>query len=369
MPSQLFSPMRLRSLELANRIVVSPMCQYSAEDGRMNDWHLMHLGTLASSGAGLLFVEATAVEPTGRITHGCVGLYSDESERAMATVIEACRRRGSAKLAIQLGHAGRKASARLPWEGTAMNEPELARPWPTRAPSALPFGEGWHVPAAMSAAEIEALPEIFAASARRAERLGFDLLELHGAHGYLIHQFLSPHSNRRTDQYGGSRENRMRAPLAIFRAMRAVWPERKPLGIRISAVDWIDGAWGIEDSIALARALKDLGCDFIDVSSGGNDAALKPPAAAGFQVPFAEAIRKAVGIPVMAVGLITEPHLAEAIVAEGRADLVALARAFLDDPHWGWHAAYALGGEVVYPPQYRRAGLKSWEPARRHVAR
>ncbi len=370
MPSQLFSPVSLRDLKLDNRLVVSPMCQYSADDGSANDWHMMHLGALSNSGAGLLIVEATAVEREGRITHGCTGLYSDENEAAMKKVIDACRRRGTAKLGIQIGHAGRKASAKRPWEGAQMNEPERAEPWQTKAPSAIPFSDGWHVPQALTEAEIEALPAKFAASTRRADRIGFDLVEAHGAHGYLLHQFLSPHSNKRTDHWGGSLENRMRLPLAVFRAMRAAWPEGKPLGIRISAVDWLDGAWSIEDSIVLARNLKDLGCDFIDVSTGGIDLNIRPPVAPGFQVPFATAIREKVGIPVLAVGMINDAEQAESIIADRRADMVAVARSFLDDPHWGWHAAYKLGAEVKLPPQYARVGIKAWDPARtRHGAK
>jgi 2,4-dienoyl-CoA reductase-like NADH-dependent reductase (Old Yellow Enzyme family) len=370
MASQLFSPVTMRGLTLDNRLVVSPMCQYSADDGSANDWHMMHLGSLANSGAGLLIVEATAVEREGRITHGCLGLYSYANEAALKTVVEACRRRGVAKLGIQLGHAGRKASAKRPWEGAQMNEPELKTPWQTKSASAIPFAEGWHIPQAYAAAEIEALPAKFAAATQRADRLGFDLAEAHGAHGYLLHQFLSPHANKRTDQWGGSLENRMRLPLDVFRAMRAVWPASKPLGMRISAVDWVEGAWSIEDSIVFCTKLQSLGCDFIDVSTGGIDLNIKPPVAPGFQVPFATEIKKKVGIPVMAVGMITEAEQAEAIVAGGQADMVALARGFLDDPHWGWHAAYKLGAEVRLPPQYARAGLKAWDPARkRHAAK
>jgi 2,4-dienoyl-CoA reductase-like NADH-dependent reductase (Old Yellow Enzyme family) len=369
MSSQLFSAAELRGLRLDNRLVVSPMCQYSASDGSATDWHLMHLGMLSNSGAGLLMIEATAVERDGRISHGCLGLYSDENERALGSVVEACRRRGSARIGIQLGHAGRKASARRPWEGAVLNEPELASPWPTKAPSALPFGAGWHRPAELTLAEIEALPRLFATATRRAERLGLDLLEAHGAHGYLIHQFLSPLSNRRTDHYGGSLDNRMRLPLEIVAGMRAAWPERKPLGIRISAVDWAEGGLAIEDTIAFARRLKDVGCDFIDVSSGGIESTIKPPVAPGFQVPLAATIRTAVAIPVMAVGMISEPEQAEAIIARGQADFVMLARAFLDDPHWGWHAAARLGAEVRLPPQYQRAGIKQWAPASKYAVR
>lgn len=366
--SQLFSPIRLRDVELSNRLIVSPMCQYSADQGLANDWHVMHLGTLANSGAGLVIIEATAVEERGRITHGCVGLYSDAHEAALKRAVDACRRFGTAKIGIQLGHAGRKASAKRPWEGKTLNEPELDKPWPTLAPSAEPFGEGWHRPSALTETQIDEILTAFVEAAKRADRIGLDVAELHGAHGYLLHQFLSPYSNKRNDQFGGSLENRMRFPLMAFAAVRKVWPEHKPLGIRISAVDWVDGAWSLDDSIAFTRRLKDLGCDFVDVSTGGIDPAIKVPVAPGFQVPHAEAIKKATGLPVMAVGMITQARQAEAVVAEGRADMVAIARAFLDDPHWGWHAAYELGAEITLPPQYRRAGIKLWDPAKRKTA-
>jgi len=365
--SQLFAPYRLGQLELANRLVVAPMCQYSADDGLANDWHVMHLGGLANSGAGLVIVEATAIEARGRITHGCVGLWSDAHEQALKRAVDACRRFGTAKMGIQIGHAGRKASSKRPWEGKTLHDPELdpTLAWPTVAPSAEPFGEGWHRPAALSEADIYDLIEKFVAAAKRADRIGFDVAELHGAHGYLLHQFLSPMSNKRNDQWGGSLENRMRFPLAAFEAVRRVWPANKPLGMRISAIDWIDGGWSIEDSITLSRRLKDLGGDFIDVSSGGIDPRIKVVVGPGYQVPFASAIKKAVGIPVMAVGMITEARQAESIIAEGQSDMVAIARAFLDDPHWGWHAAYALETEVALPPQYRRAGIKLWDPAKK----
>lgn len=368
MPSHLFQPFRMRDVELANRIVVSPMCQYSADDGSATDWHTMHLGSLANSGAGLLMVEATAVEREGRITHGCLGLYSDENERALARVIGACRTYGTAKLGIQLGHAGRKASSKRPWEGKSLSEPLAEKSWPTKSASAVPFAAGWHTPHAMTVEEIKALTSEFVRATQRADRLGFDLIELHGAHGYLLHQFLSPVSNKRTDAYGGSRENRMRLVLETFAAMREVWPKPKPFGVRISAIDWVDGGWSIEDSVALARELKRLGCDFVDCSSGGIDPAARITIGPGYQVPFSARIRREADIPTMAVGLITNAAQAEKIVADGEADLVALARAFLDDPHWGWHAAYELGAELVPPPQYARAVLKTWPPAERHKA-
>jgi 2,4-dienoyl-CoA reductase-like NADH-dependent reductase (Old Yellow Enzyme family) len=364
--SPLFSPFRMRGLELPNRIVVSPMCQYSAEDGSATDWHMMHLGTLAQSGAGLLIVEATGVEPEGRITYGCLGLYSDENERALKRVVDACRKYGQAKLGIQLAHAGRKASSKVPWEAKVMNEP-VENGWQTKSASARPFIEGWAAPKAMSLEDLAALKARFVQSTERALRIGFDMIELHAAHGYLLHQFLSPLSNKRTDAYGGSLENRMRFPLEVFKAVREVWPKDKPLGIRISAVDWVEGGWTLADSIAFTKELQRLGCDYVDASSGGNDPNQKIKLGPSYQVPFAAEIRKATGIPTMAVGLITEPEQAEAIVAEGQADMVALARAFLDDPHWGWHAAYRLGATVATPIQYHRAVLQTWSPAKKYA--
>lgn len=365
-PSRLFTPYRLRDLELSNRVVVSPMCQYSAEDGSATDWHMMHLGTLAQSGAGLLIVEATGVEPEGRISYGCLGLYSDANEQALKRVIRACRKYGQAKLGIQLGHAGRKASSKVPWAAKVQNEP-VDKGWQTKSASAVPFMPEWAAPKELSLAELADLKAKFVTATERSERLGFDMIELHAAHGYLLHQFLSPLTNKRTDTYGGSLENRMRYPLELFAAMRAVWPARKPMGIRISAIDWVEGGWTIQDSIAFTRELQKLGCDYVDASSGGNDANQKIKIGPNYQVPFSAEIRKATGMPTMAVGLITEPEQAEAIVAEGQADLVALARAFLDDPHWGWHAAYQLGATPDGPVQYHRAMLQTWSPAKKYV--
>jgi 2,4-dienoyl-CoA reductase-like NADH-dependent reductase (Old Yellow Enzyme family) len=366
--SRLFSPIRLGTLDLANRLVVAPMCQYSAEDGSMTSWHTMHLGTLANSGAGLLIVEATGVEPRGRITHGCVGLYSDANEAAMGLTIEACRRYGTAKLGIQLGHAGRKASSKRPWEGKTLQDPiDSSEAWEQVAPSPIPFWQGTRAPREMTAEDLAAVRDAFAASARRAARLGFDLVEVHAAHGYLLHAFLSPLSNVRNDAYGGTRENRMRFPTEVFKAVRDVFPAGKPVGIRVSAVDWLEHGLTIEDTIAFAKALEAAGCDFIDVSSGGIDPTLKVPVGPGYQVPFAERLKRETGLPTMAVGMITEARQAEAIIAEGKADMIAIARAFLDDPHWGWHAAYTLGAEVALPPQYRRVGISQWVPAERHA--
>ena len=354
MSSILFTPISLRSLELANRIVVSPMCQYSANDGTLTDWHLMHLGQYAVSGAGLVFVEATGVEPEGRITPGCSGLYSDANEAAMARVIRFFRDYGSARIGIQLAHAGRKASADLPWNGGAALKPEQGA-WRTVAPSAIPYGPGWHVPEAMTGQTLQRVRDGFVQATRRAVRLGFDAIEIHSAHGYLLHTFLSPLSNRRDDAYGGSLENRMRYPLEVFDAVRAEWPEDKPLGVRFSASDWIEGGWDLEGSIAYAQALKARGCDFVDVSSGGLAPEQKITAGPGYQTRFAAEIRRATGLATMAVGRIIDPIQAETILATGQADMVALARGMLFDPRWPWHAAEALRDGATFPPQYMRA--------------
>jgi 2,4-dienoyl-CoA reductase-like NADH-dependent reductase (Old Yellow Enzyme family) len=354
MTSTLFQPIKLRDLALENRIVVSPMCQYSAVDGCMTDWHLAHLGMLANSGAALLCFEMTDVESIGRITPGCSGLYSDANETALGRVVAHCRTHGQAKLAIQLAHAGRKASTAAPWDARKTLSPEEGG-WQPVAPSAIPMGDGELAPRALSRAEIKALIGKFADSAHRAERIGFDAIELHSAHGYLMHEFLSPLSNRRDDEYGGTLDNRMRFPLEVFAAVRAAWPESKPLGVRISCTDWVEGGWDIEQSVVFSRELKKLGCDWIDCSSGGLVKNQAIPVGPGYQVPFAERIRKDAGIVAIAIGLITEAGQAEKIVAEGKADMVALARGFLWDPRWAWHAALELGAAPRIPPQYLRA--------------
>jgi 2,4-dienoyl-CoA reductase-like NADH-dependent reductase (Old Yellow Enzyme family) len=351
--SALFQPIQLRALALENRIMVSPMCQYSAVDGSMTDWHLAHLGMLANSGAALLCFEMTNVEPIGRITPGCSGLYSDANEAALARVVGHCRRHGQAKLAIQLAHAGRKGSCTPPWKsGKPLELGEGG--WETVAPSALPTSAGERVPRALTTAEVRSLVGKFADATRRARRIGFDAIELHGAHGYLLHEFLSPLSNLREDEYGGSLANRMRFPLEVFAAVRAEWPEDRPLGVRVSCTDWAEGGWDIEQTLAFARELRKLGCDWIDASSGGLAKNQAIPAAPGYQVPFAERIRKETGLPTIAIGLITEARHAETIVAEGKADMVALARGFLWNPRWAWHAALELGAEPGIPPQYLR---------------
>jgi len=351
--SALFQPLRLRELALENRIMISPMCQYSAVDGSATDWHTIHLGHLALGGAAILFVEATGVSAVGRITHGCLGLYSDANEAALARVLESVRAHSPIRLGIQLAHAGRKGSSKAPWEGGAQI-PLAQGGWTAVAPSAIPHSEEEAPPHALTAREIEDLKRDFATATRRAERLGFDAIEIHSAHGYLLHEFLSPVSNRRTDAYGGSLENRMRLPLEIFAAVRAEWPQRKPLGVRISSTDWVEDGWSLEDSIVFAKKLKTLGCDWIDASSGGVSPKQKIALGPGYQVQFAEAIRREAGIVTIAVGLITEPRQAEEIVGSGKADMVALARAMLYDPRWAWHAAAELGAKVGAPEQYWR---------------
>jgi 2,4-dienoyl-CoA reductase-like NADH-dependent reductase (Old Yellow Enzyme family) len=362
MSSALFSPIRLAGLELANRLVVSPMCQYSAVNGDANDWHLMHLGMLANSGAALVVVEATAVEPIGRITHGCLGLWSDQNEAALTRVIKSVRRAGLAKLGIQLAHAARKASAHLPWEGGLSLKPN-EHPWPTIAASALPFGDNWHVPAVVSEADMARITEAFVNAAKRALRIGFDEIELHMAHGYLFHGFMSPISNKRTDAYGGSLENRLKFPLAIARAVRAAVPNDIPLGARITGSDWRESGLTPDDAVTIARALKGEGINFVCVSSGGVTYDTRNPSGPGYNVPIAERIKREAGIATRVVGLIYQPQQAEAIIAQGKADMIAMARAFLDDPHWAWRAAKSLGADVPRPPQYLRAGPKLWAPA------
>jgi 2,4-dienoyl-CoA reductase-like NADH-dependent reductase (Old Yellow Enzyme family) len=362
MTSPLFSPIALRQLTLKNRIVVAPMCQYSAEDGSANDWHLLHLGSLAVGGAGLLMIEATAVEARGRISLGCLGLYSDANEAALRRVVAACRRFGNTPLGIQLAHAGRKGSATRPWEGIrALTAAEGA--WQTCAPSAIPLDDGWPAPHALGATEMDALVDAFVSATRRSTRLGIDLVELHCAHGYLLHEFLSPIANRRDDAYGGSLENRMRLPLRIAKAVREAWPAERPLGARITGTDWLEGGFTIEDAVQLARALKAVGLDYVCVSSGGIVSKAPIPVGPGYQLALAERVKRDTGIATRAVGLIAEPHQAAAAIAAGQADMVAMARAFLDDPHWVWHAAEALGASAAMPPQYARVRADLWPGA------
>jgi 2,4-dienoyl-CoA reductase-like NADH-dependent reductase (Old Yellow Enzyme family) len=353
--SRLFEPLSLDRLKLANRILVAPMCQYSAVEGSATDWHLIHLGHLALSGAGLLIVEATAVSAEGRITPGDLGLYSDANEAALKRVLAAVRAHSPIPLALQLAHAGRKASCRVPWEGGEQIRSNEPSGWKTIAPSALPYAEGDEPPIALDRAGLDRVREQFAHAARRAAHLGFEGIEVHTAHGYLLHEFLSPLSNRRTDEYGGSLENRLRFPLEVFDAVRAAFPADRPVWTRVSATDWVAGSWDIEGTVALAKALKSRGCAAIHVSSGGLSPAQKISLGPGYQVPFARRVKSEVGLPTIAVGLITEPEQAETILANGDADAVSLARAMLYDPRWPWHAAVKLGAQVHAPRQYLRS--------------
>ena len=361
MSSVLFSPFAMRGVELANRVVVSPMCQYSSDHGNANDWHLMHLGQFAMGAAALVITEATHVSPVGRITHRCLGLYSDENEATLKRVIDFCRRSGVAKLGIQLAHAGRKASAHTPAEGGKPLGPDQ-NPWNTVAPSALAFGPGWHTPQALTRDGLREVRQQFVSAAQRAARIGFDVAELHIGHGYLLHEFLSPLSNQRTDEYGGATANRIRFPLEVFEAVRAVWPADRACGVRVSATDWVEGGWTLDETVTFARELKALGCDFIDVTTGQLDPRQQIPFAPGYNVPFATRVKKDAGIPVMTVGMITRAQQAEQIVASGEADMVAIARAMMDDPRWAWHAARELGADTPYAPGYQRCHPSVWKP-------
>jgi len=352
---KLFEPARVGNLRLANRIVIAPMCQYSAVEGCMTDWHVIHLGHLALSGAALLTIEATAVEPLGRITYADIGLYDDATEAAMRAVLESVRRHSDIPVGIQLAHAGRKASTEVPWKGGAQIAASAPGGWQTVSASALPFSAGQSAPLALDRDGLSRVRSAFAAAAVRAARLGLDAVQLHSAHGYLLHQFLSPLSNRRDDEYGGSLENRMRFPLEVFEAVRAAFPPEKPVAVRVSGTDWVRGGWDIEQTVAYARALEARGCAVIHVSSGGLDPRQDIPLGPNYQVPLARAVKQATALPVVAVGLITDYEQAEAIVGTGDADFVALARGILYDPRWPWHAAAHLGGHVRAPEQYLRS--------------
>jgi 2,4-dienoyl-CoA reductase-like NADH-dependent reductase (Old Yellow Enzyme family) len=349
----LFTPLQLRQLQIQNRVMVSPMCQYSATEGSPGPWHHMHLGQFAASGVGLLCIEMTNIEAAGRITPYCMGLYSDDNESALRQVVNFCKDVADTPIALQLAHAGRKASSARPWEGRKPILPSDGG-WEVVAPSAIALQDGAPVPRELGSTEISDMVNKFADAARRAERIGIDALELHAAHGYLLHEFLSPISNRRTDNYGGSLDNRMRFVLEVFEATRATWPAAKPLGIRLSATDWIDGGWDIDQSITLCKLLKQSGCDWIDVSSGGLAPDQVVPVGPGYQVPLSERIRQETGLITIAVGLITEPRQAETILSEGKADMVALGRGMLYNPRWVWHAADQLGAQIKYPQQYQR---------------
>ena len=348
------APLKIREIALRNRIAVSPMCQYSSEDGFANDWHLVHLGSRAVGGAGLVCMEAAAIAAGGRISPSDLGIWKPEHVEFLARITRFLHSQGAAA-GIQLAHAGRKGSTRRPWEGGGGLLPEAEGGWQCVAPSAVPFRAEDPAPKALSKAEIHALADSFRDAAERALRAGFDVVEIHGAHGYLIHQFLSPLSNRRADEYGGSLDNRLRFALEVTAAVRAVWPARLPLFFRISATDWVPGGWTADDSVELARRLQALGVDLVDCSSGGNAAHATIPLAPGYQVPFAERIRRETGVLTGAVGMITTPQQADEIVRNGQADLVLMAREFLRDPYFPLHAASALGEKAAPPLQYARA--------------
>lgn len=352
--AKLFTPVSIGELTLKNRIVIAPMCQYSAEEGSMTDWHLIHLGMLANSGAGFLTIEATAVSPEGRITYGDVGLYSDDNERAMGRTLESVRRWSEMPIGIQLGHAGRKASSEVPWKGGGQISPHKPQGWKTVGASDLPFDPRYDAPQQLDRDGLARLRKAFADAARRAARLDLSAIQIHGAHGYLLHQFLSPLSNKRIDEYGGSLENRMRFPLEIFEEVRNAFPANSPVTMRVSASDWAEGGWNVEETAQFALALEQRGCDAVHVSSGGLVAHQKIDVGPNYQVPFARAIKAATRMPVIAVGLITEFEQAEAIIGTGDADLIAIARAILYDPRWPWHAAAHFGAQVSAADQYLR---------------
>ncbi len=352
--TRLFSPFEIGSLKMRNRIVIAPMCQYSATDGEMSDWHLIHLGNLALSGAAILTIEATAVTPEGRISYGDVGLYSDGCQRAMDRVLTGVRRWSDMPIAVQLGHAGRKASTEIPWKGGHQIAPGQEHGWKTTAPSSIAFREHYDQPNSLDKSGLERIRKSFADAARRAAALGIDAIQIHGAHGYLLHQFLSPLSNARTDEYGGSLENRLRFPLEVFETVRSAFPSEKPVTMRVSATDWVEAGWDLEQAIVFSIELEKRGCAAIHVSTGGLAHNQEITIGPSYQVPFARAVKQAVKIPVVAVGLITDFEQAEAVLTTGDADLIAIARAILYDPRWPWHAAAHFGESIQAADQYLR---------------
>ncbi|MDN2484133.1 NADH:flavin oxidoreductase/NADH oxidase [Kosakonia sacchari] len=352
--SQLFTEVNIGDVALDNRIVIAPMCQYSAEDGKATAWHRIHLGNLALSGAGLLIIEATAVEPQGRISPQDLGLWDDETEQALRVVLDDIRQYSPVKIGIQLGHAGRKASVSAPWLGGKQLSPQEGG-WQTISASALAHDPAERPPLEMTKQDLARVKQAFVDSALRAVALGIEVIEIHAAHGYLLHQFLSPLSNQRSDEYGGSLENRLRFTQEVFSAVREAVPASVAVGIRISATDWVEGGWDLDQSVVLTKKIEALGGAYVHVSSGGLSPLQSIKVTAGYQVPFAKALRQQTNMPVIAVGLITEPQHAEDILQQGEADLIALARGALYDPRWPWHAAAALHGAVHIAPQYRRA--------------
>ena len=357
MASVLFTPFALRGSKFANRIVVAPMCQYSAVEGTVGDWHLMHLGHIALSGPGLLIIEATGVSPNGRITPNCTGLYSDRNESALKRVVEFCRGLSGTAIGIQLCHSGRKGSTRAPWlDGGVLTDEEGY--WVPEAPSSVPYLPTWEPPLELDESGLRRVQEEFVQAARRAARIGLDLVELHMAHGYLLHSFLSPLTNKRTDGYGGSPERRMRFPLEVFEAVRGEAPPELPVTVRLSATDWVEGGWDVEQSTIFCRTLNEMGCDMVHVTSGGLVQEQKIRAGPGYQIAFSEQIRREANIATLAVGQIMTPSQAETIIRTGQADMAALARGILWDPRWVWKAALELGAEIELPPPYARCNPK-----------
>ncbi|MBK18501.1 MAG: oxidoreductase [Rhodospirillaceae bacterium] len=359
MAAKLFEPIELRGLKLPNRIVVAPMTQFSAEEGVGGDWHLMHLGQYAVSGAALSLTESCYVAPNARNARSCLSLYSDEQETAIGRIAQFFDSHSDGFFGVQLCHAGRKASAREPFKGGGPL-PISEGGYEASAPSAVPLNEEWPAPKPLSAEAVSDVIQLFVDSARRAERAGAKVIELHGAHGYLIHQFLSPLTNRRNDEYGGSSRNRMRFAVDVFDAVRAVWPDELPIGIRVSATDWVEGGWSVEETVELGRILDQRGCDYIHVSSGGLSPAQKITVGPGYQVGFAESVKSAVKMPVIAVGQINDAEFAETILQDQKADMIALARPVIYDPKWVWHAAHQLGAPIAYPRQYERGHPDRW---------
>ncbi|MET0243116.1 MAG: NADH:flavin oxidoreductase/NADH oxidase [Flavitalea sp.] len=354
--SILLSAINIAGVEFRNRIVISPMCQYSSEDGFANDWHLVHLGSRATGGAGLIIQEATAVNPAGRISYGDMGIWKDEHIEKLKHIVSFIHAHG-AKVGIQLAHAGRKASCEVPWKGGGQIKNDPIKSWETVSASAVPFKDTENAPIALDKQGIQAIVNDFAVAARRSLEAGYDVIEVHAAHGYLLHQFYSPISNKRTDEYGGSFENRIRLTLEVVEAVKNVWGSR-PLFVRISSTDWTEGGWTIEDSVELTKRLKAAGVHIIDASTGGNVPAAKIPVGPGYQVQFAERIKKETGIPTGAVGLITTPAQAEEILQKGEADLIFIARESLRDPNFAITAAFELGDDIPWLPQYERAKLR-----------
>lgn len=358
----LFEPWNIGSLSLENRIIIPPLCQYSAEEGKMTDWHRIHIGSMLASGAGLFIIEATAVSPEGRISPYCVGLWSEETKQAMQEVLNSVRRYSSMPIAIQLAHAGRKASTHVPWkvhnQGERPIPPSDPLGWQTIAPSAIPFFPDAPLPTAMTIEDIKKTTQDFVDAAKRAESIGLDGIEIHMAHGYLLHEFLSPLSNHRTDQYGGGFTNRIRFPLEVYQAVRKAVSAEIPVWVRISATDWVEGGWDVEESISFSKELKKLGCPVIHVSSAALTLDQKIPAGPGFQVPLAQEIKRQANIPTIAVGLISDPLQAETILASHQADAIAVGRAIMHNPHWPWIAAEQLNRKITTAPQYLRATTK-----------